>query len=141
MPPPTLAKRACVDAPIPNVSIVVVIYTSFWAPVASTKVSRMIYQREMSSRPSPTTVSPITAPERKASFSPELSDLCVAFAVLAEAYVAVFIPTKPARPEKNPPVRNANGTQGFWIPKTASTANTIARITNTMATTLYCCLR
>ena len=78
-----------------------------------TNAFRTTYQMEMSRRPSPTTVRPITAPERKASFNPEFNDLVTALAVLAEAYVAVFIPTKPASPEKNPPVRNAKGTQGF----------------------------
>ena len=101
----------------------------------------MIYHNEMSSRPSPTTVSPITAPERNASFRPEFRDLWVALAVLADAYVAVFIPTKPASPEKKPPVRKANGTHGFWIPNTASTAKITARMTKTIVTTLYCCLR
>ena len=51
------------------------------------------------------------------------------------------MPTKPARPEKKPPVRNANGTQGFWMPNAASTAKITARMTNTIVTTLYCCLR
>ena len=34
-------------------------------------------------------------------------------AVRDEALVAVFIPRKPHRPLKNPPVRNATGTNGF----------------------------
>ena len=98
--------------------MVVVITTSFWGPVASTKALRMRYQTEMSSSPKPTTVSPITAPDRKAIFRPALSELRAAFAVRAEAAVAVFIPINPANPEKNPPVRKANGTHEFctWKP-------------------------
>ena len=76
----------------------------------------MMYQSDMSRSPRPTTVSPITAPDLKAIVSPEFRERMAAFAVLAEAYVAVFIPTKPASPEKNPPVRNANGTQVFCTP-------------------------
>ena len=142
MPPPTRANRACVEAPMPNVSIVVVIVTSFCGPVASMKWSSMMYHREMSRRPRPTTVSPITAPERNASFSPEFRERMAALAVLAEAYVAVFMPTNPARPEKKPPVRKANGTHGFCtLNPYASTAKNAASITNTIVTTLYCCFR
>ena len=103
---------------MPKVSIVVVITTSVWASDASwTKALRINHQMEMSSKPSPTTVNPITAPERKATLSPAFRERDVAWAVRAEAYVAVFMPTKPARPEKKPPVRKANGTQGFCTPK------------------------
>ena len=96
--------------------MVVVMVTSTCDGLGSlTKAFSTTYQMDMSRRPRPTTVRPITAPERKASFNPEFRLLVTALAVLAEAYVAVFMPTKPARPEKKPPVRNANGTQGFWI--------------------------
>ena len=70
-------------------------------------------QMAMSNRPKPTTVRPITAPERKAIFKPPSRLLRAALAVRALAYVAVFIPKKPARPLKKPPVRKANGTHGF----------------------------
>ena len=61
---------------------------------------------------------PMTAPERKATRSPALSEPRAAFAVRAEAYVAVFMPRKPERPEKKPPVRKATGTHSFcsWKP-------------------------
>ena len=52
-----------------------------------------IHQIEMSRRPRPTTVRPITAPLRKAIFRPELRLRIVALAVRADAYVAVLIPT------------------------------------------------
>ena len=73
--------------------------------------------KDISSRPSPTTTSPITAPLRKAMRKPAFNELRAAFAVRAEAYVAVFIPRNPERPEKNPPVRKAIGTQEFCTPK------------------------
>ena len=75
---------------------------------------RMKYHIEMSKRPRPTTTSPITAPERKATWRPWLRLSCAALVVRALARVAVFIPRKPARPLKKPPVRNANGTKMFW---------------------------
>ena len=143
MPPPTRAKRAWVDAPIPKVSMVVVMMTSFWAMLASfTKILRRMNQRAMSKRPRPTTVSPMTAPERKATLRPEFRLRRAALAVRPEAYVAVRMPMKPARPEKKPPVRNANGTHGFCTPKPyARMAKKMASTMNTMITTLYCCLR
>ncbi len=95
----------------------------------------------MSNNARPTTVSPITAPERKATCKPLLSDARAAFAVRAEAYVAVFIPKKPAKPEKKPPVRNANHTHPFCKPKSDMIKKSIAKIKNTIITTLYCCLR
>ncbi len=96
----------------------------------------------ISRRPRPTTVRPMTAPLRNAILRPELRLRMVALAVRAEAYVAVFMPTKPARPLKKPPVRKANGTQGFCTPKPyARIANKAASTINTITTTLYCCLR
>ena len=103
---------------MPNVSIVVVTTTSFCeASGLSMNMLRIIHQMDMSRRPSPTTVRPITAPERNAILSPELSERLTALAVLAEAKVAVFMPMNPASPEKKPPVRKAKGTQGFCTPK------------------------
>jgi hypothetical protein len=61
----------------------------------------------MSMRPNPTTTRPMTAPLRKATTSPSLSDLRAPAAVRCEALVAVFIPNHPHRPLKNPPVRKA----------------------------------
>jgi hypothetical protein len=42
---------------------------------------------------------------------PSFSEFLAPCAVRELASVAVFMPNQPARPEKNPPVRNANGTQ------------------------------
>ena len=103
---------------MPKVSMVVVMTTRVWASEASwTKAFSTSHQMAMSSRPRPTTVRPITAPLRKAILRPEFSERMVALAVRALAYVAVFMPTKPARPLKKPPVRKAKGTQGFCTPK------------------------
>lgn len=100
---------------MPKVSIVVVIMVIFSAPLTlSMKQLRMMYQMEMSRRPRPTTTRPITAPERKATRRPPLRLSRAALAVRAEALVAVFMPRKPERPEKKPPVRNATGTHSFW---------------------------
>ena len=58
------------------------------------------------------TISPITAPLLKATFNALFSDSWAWLVVRAEARVAVVIPINPASPEKNPPVRKANGVQG-----------------------------
>ena len=65
---------------------------------------------EISRSPSPTTVNPMTDPAEKATFSPLFSPCWQAAAVRALALVAICIPTKPERPEKNPPVIKAKGT-------------------------------
>ena len=64
----------------------------------------------MSSRPSPTTVKPMTVPAEKATFRPEFRLVWQALAVRALEAVAIFMPTKPDRPEKKPPVTKAKGT-------------------------------
>ena len=93
----------------------------------------------MSKSASPTTTRPITAPERNATLSPLSSEWFAAHAERLDAYVAVFIPKNPAKPEKKPPVMNANGTQSFWTFKPyARNAKKIVIITNTAPTTLYC---
>ena len=64
----------------------------------------------MSRSPSPTTVNPITEPAENATRSPLLRLSCAAQAVRSLALVAMLIPIYPERPEKKPPVMNANGT-------------------------------
>jgi len=71
----------------------------------------------MLKRPKPTTMSPITAPERKATCRALFKLVVAPWAVRAEALVAVFIPKKPQRALKKPAVKNATGTNGFWTPK------------------------
>ena len=51
------------------------------------------------------------------------------------------MPKKPARPEKKPPVKNANHTIPFCRLKYAMIAKIAANTTNTIVTTLYCCFR
>ena len=85
------------------------------APVISSGGSRntnfsRANHREISSRPSPTTVKPITLPAENATRRPLFSPSRQALAVRALAAVAIFIPIKPDRPEKKPPVRKAKGT-------------------------------
>ena len=65
---------------------------------------------EISRRPRPTTVKPITLPAEKAMRRPLFNPSRQAFAVRAFASVAIFIPIKPERAEKKPPVTKAKGT-------------------------------
>ena len=95
MPPPTRANSACVLAPMPKVSMVVVIMHSLAESASAPgimKWSSTRYQNEMSNRPKPTTTSPITAPLRNATRRPRASEVREALAVRAEACVAVFMP-------------------------------------------------
>ena len=99
-------------------------------------------QSMMSSRPSPTTVSPMTAPERNATWSPSLSDRSAPAAVRLLASVAVFMPNQPARPENSPPEMKAKGTQALCTFSTnAITASNRKIAPKNIATTLYCCFR
>ena len=72
---------------MPNVSIVVVMVQSLAVGVRASGMSQLSrrYQKAMSSSPSPTTTSPMTAPLRKAMRKPPLSDVRAAWAVRAEA--------------------------------------------------------
>ena len=60
---------------------------------------RMWNHTEMSNRPRPTTVKPMTAPEEKATFSPlfRLSEAACAVRALEE--VAILMPTNPEMAE------------------------------------------
>ena len=95
----------------------------------------------MSRSPRPTTVNPITEPAEKATLSPLFRLFWQAAAVRALALVAICIPTNPDRPEKNPPVTKAKGTNQVSMSKAAMAA----RITNITAKNpiriLYCRLR
>ena len=63
----------------------------------------------MSSRPSATTVKPITEPAEKATLRPLFRLSEAACVVLAFAWVAIFMPMKPASIDHTPPVRKAKG--------------------------------
>ena len=137
IPPPTRANSAIELAPIPNVSIAVI--TSFMLSL-NTNFKR-INHTLISKSPKPTTVSPITEPDANAIFKPLLSPSRTPFAVRVLAYVAIFIPTYPDNPEKNPPVKNANGTNGLKNLFAASTVKMKNIIEKNIPTVLYCRLR
>lgn len=58
-----------------------------------------------------------------------------------EAYVAVFMPRKPDKPEKKPPVKNAIVTMNFELQRHTIIENNATKTINTIPITLYCCLR
>ena len=73
---------------MPKVSMVVVMMQSFCVGLSTSSGMTALssrYQNEMSSSPRPTTMSPMTAPLRKATRRPLLSDSRAALAVRAEA--------------------------------------------------------
>ena len=117
----------------PNVSIAVI--TSFMLSL-NTNFKR-INHTLISKSPKPTTVSPITEPDANAIFKPLLSPSRTPFAVRVLAYVAIFIPTYPDNPEKNPPVKNANGTNGLRNLFAASTVKMKNIIAKNIPTVLY----
>ena len=85
---------------------------------------------DRSSKPSPTTVKPITPPDENATRSPLFKLWLAAYAVRALEDVAMLIPINPDIPEKNPPVIKANGTKGltcFRKERTSSTTNIAAK--------------
>ena len=93
---------------------------------------------EMSSRPRPTTVKPITLPAENATRRPLFSPSRQALAVRQLAFVAMRMPTKPLRPEKKPPVRNAKGTNQVSSLHPAMTHSTTTMQAKKMPTTVYC---
>lgn len=99
---------------------------------------RKKYQNEMSTSPRPTTTKPITAPEENATFKPAFKLFCAAFAVRELAAVAIFIPINPERPEKNPPVRKANGTNMVRNPLKARIRRITKITAKKMLTPMYC---
>ena len=70
---------------------------------------RKKYQNDRSKSPRPTTVKPMTLPAEKATRRPRFRLSEAALAVRQLAMVAVFMPMKPARPLKKPPVTKAKG--------------------------------
>ena len=90
-----------------------------------------------SSRPRPTTARPMTAPLEKATLSPPFRLFFAAVVVLAFEFVATVMPMKPAKPEKNPPVRNANGVNIVRYPSQARTRSTTNIAPKNTATPVY----
>ena len=103
----------------------------------NTKRSRA-NQTEMSNRPSPTTVKPMTEPAEKATRRPLFSPSRQALAVRQLDLVAMRMPTKPLRPEKKPPVRNAKGTNQVSSLQAAMMTSTTIMQAKKMPTTVYC---
>ena len=130
MPPPTLANRAMLEAPMPKVSMLAVIWAIRWLSGSAPKAMfNMKYHTVKSRRPKPTTVNPITEPAENATLSPLFRFRDAPWAVRQLAMVAVRMPINPDRPEKKPPVRNAKGVKKLKKPQNAITS----RMTNTAA--------
>ena len=133
IPPPTRANRAMELAPIPKVSMALVMSE---ASSLNTKRSSMNHT-EISSRPRPTTVKPMTEPAENATRRPLFRPSRQALAVRQLALVAMRMPTKPERPEKNPPVRNAKGTNHVSSLQAAMMHSTTSMQAKKMPTTVY----
>ena len=96
------------------------------------------YHIDKSSKPNPTTTKPITAPAENAILKPLFRLSLAAKAVRLLAIVAVFIPINPDSAEKNPPVKNANGTKLFTYPIIDSVNKTTNTTAKNIDTPLYC---
>ena len=119
---------------MPKVSMALVMSAaSRW----NTKRSSM-NQTEMSSRPRPTTVKPMTEPAENATRRPLFSPSRQALAVRQLDLVAIRIPTKPLRPEKKPPVRKAKGTNQVSRWQAAMMHSTTIMQAKKIPTTVYC---
>ena len=95
-------------------------------------------QTEMSNRPRPTTVKPMTEPAENATRRPLFRPSRQALAVRQLDLVAMRIPTKPLRPEKKPPVRNAKGTNHVSRWQAAMMHSTTIMQAKKIPTTVYC---
>ena len=94
----------------------------------------------ISSMPRPTTVKPITEPEENATRRPRFRLSEAACAVRALAFVAIFMPIRPASIDQIPPVRNANGVTRESISpldRKAIANRMMNTTTNTLATVVY----
>ena len=94
-------------------------------------------QKDRSKSPRPTTVKPMTAPALNATFRPEFRLSVAAQAVRQLAAVAIFMPMKPDRPEKKPPVIKAKGTNMVRNPPAAMAANSRNMATKNRNTPRY----
>ncbi len=101
----------------------------------------MKYHMLRSSRLRPTTINPITVPLEKATLKPWFKLLLAANAVLELARVATSIPMNPARAEKNPPVRKANGVNIVRYPNWLRMKSIVNMTTKKTPTPIYCLLR
>ena len=95
MPPPTRAKSAAQEAPMPNMTMVL----AMMVESQPKPYFRMRNQTDTSRIPRPTTVKPMTEPEEMATRRPRLRLSLAALAVRALEDVAILMPMKPARQE------------------------------------------
>ena len=110
-------------------------------PLSGSTMFQMANQTETSSRAKPTTTRPMTAPERKATLRPSFSDSFTAKVVRADAFVAIFMPNQPHRPEKRPAIGTPTAVIFDWIPAKPSTSRIATSTMKTTKTTLYCRVR
>ena len=123
---------------MPNITMV----WAIWAAPKPAMYLRIWNQMDTSSRPRPTTVKPMTAPEEKATLRPRFRLSWAALAVRALAEVAIFMPTKPARPDQMPPVRKAKGINQLSSMSSHAKINKITKtIIKIFATVVYWRLR
>ncbi len=80
---------------------------------------------------------PVTAPDRKATFSPSARPLEDASVVRTLAWTDTFMPMNPAAPESTAPSTKPTGACQFW----KKAAITIVTATPTMAMVWYCRFR
>ena len=121
------------EAPIPKVSIALVMAEGSSLKTNFSRVNQM----EISKRPRPTTVKPITEPAENATRRPRFRLVRQALAVRQLALVAMRMPMKPDRPEKKPPVTNAKGTNQVSRPVAAMMHSTTNMQAKKMATMVY----
>jgi len=131
MPPPRRAKIEISDAPKASAVSDSTITRSFgaWPP------GPVRYQKKeaIASSPSPATSMPVTAPERNASVRPPCSEPRAASAVRTLARTEMFMPTKPATPDRIAPMMKP-----IVEVRPSVTAMMTATITPTMPMVVYC---
>ena len=130
------------EAPMPKVSMLLVMFWIRRSAVATGATVvyqnlRKKYQMERSRRPRPTTVKPMTLPAENATRRPLFRLFWAALAVRQLAIVAVFMPMKPDRPLKKPPVIKANGVKKLKKPAAAMASSTQNTTAKKMPTPLY----
>ena len=126
IPPPTRAKRAIDDAPIPKPAAAERSLPDSSAPSQNAT-------SEIPSKPSPPTESPITAPPLyETANAPAWPSFLAAIAVLPLADVAARIPENPAKTEAIAPAKNA-----IAVFASLRNANNAPTITTNIVNTLY----
>jgi hypothetical protein len=112
MPPPTRANTATTATPMPKVSMV----SEMTSGVALKAYFSSIYHTVISSMAKPFTIKPMTLPEAKDTRRALLRLSLAAWAVRELALVETFMPMKPHRAVRPPPVMKAKGVKGLINP-------------------------